>query len=281
MKKALLSFGILFMAACSAGDAPPEPAESLKDPPVQAAPRVPAAAPASAAVWLAPEDGMTNVPPGAVRIGVRGLPVPQGLAALRALSGSVRLVRVDDGATGPVTVSVPREDAYGEGDEVDVAATVMPASELREGWYELWVPPAGVQVSAALHASVRTRDGSVITRFRVGSEPQVRQVRWNAASGTLELVHSEPVTPGPSSMAVELDGAPRSCQRIAPSDAKVAPGALTAADVYTCGSGGDVKSVTLLADDAPMRERLGSPRLALTLDRADRIGSIHILHLSR
>jgi hypothetical protein len=282
MKRALLSFGICFLAACSADVAPePEPAESLKAPYVAPAPRAPAAAPASANLWISPEDGLTSVPSSALRVGVRGLPVPQALAALRALSGEVRLIRVEDGASVPVTVTVPREEAYGEADEVDVAATVLPSSELGEGWYELQVPSGAVRVGPAAHAWVRAREGVVSTRFRVGSEPSTRQVRWNAAQGTLELIHSEAVTPGPDTLAVEIDGSARSCRRIVAVDAKTDAQAPTHADAYACGEGRSARSLVLVAEDATTVRRLGGARVEVSLDGADRIGAIHTVALPR
>lgn len=167
---------VLVLSAGSCNAVPPEP-----NPVAQSASVVAVASSSEPRrLWIAPEDGSSDVPPGVViMIGIRGKAAP---SELTALADSVKLKNLETG----MSVSVKNEARGADSAEslVDVKALVP----LTAGRYRLDVGHAS---DLAVPGSSRATSDGVASEFVVGSAPRLRVLSLCGAKATLEF--SEPV----------------------------------------------------------------------------------------
>lgn len=169
--KFVRSCAALSLAVACEGPAPEshldEPAE-IRDRPVEP---VPGPALGVPALWFEPTD-LTTDSRGPYRIAIEGEGV--SAATLEGLVSRVQLQRADgvsiafDTSTEVVVAGVGYPRAY---------LNVRPGVALRPGWHTLTLssPPAGV--ASAFRSASEFADGSIGTRFHVGSRPLVYAVR--------------------------------------------------------------------------------------------------------
>jgi len=124
----------------------------------------------SVSFWMTPHDHSSHDTRGAPQmvVGVRGVPVRQGIRALRAIAGDVRLLTWPELTPVDAKVEVVAAEAYEPTAEVDATAAVHPVAPLAPGAYVLAVRPGAVKLVPVSRTDLATLpDGSLGARFEV------------------------------------------------------------------------------------------------------------------
>jgi hypothetical protein len=198
MKAAMIALATS-LVACQAAVAEPGPAEQQVAPPTaekngkgpasMAAPPWADTSPGrrdlddTVRVFASPENGMTGLPAETiVTLGWGGSAPIADEAITRALA-SITLVDENDHRVAAKVVHQPPSGPSGA-----QRVSVIPEAPLSPGWYTVAFVSDGTSTP-----SLGTSGKRHSTRFRVGSDPQVRQLRWCPARGTLDVFMSEAV----------------------------------------------------------------------------------------
>jgi hypothetical protein len=142
-------------------------------------------------LWIEPLDRTTAFD-GVIRVGLRA-PSASRARMVADLATRARIVTWPELAD---VASQPAVDVIANEDIADATVTLHPTSALAPRWYAVVVDVATTERPEPTLPVIAP--GRVVSRFRVGSEPMVRQVQICDAGNGSELVveYSEPVDAG-------------------------------------------------------------------------------------